>query len=155
MAKKTLQEFFDLRVVKSDGCWVWQKGKATTYGICRRQRAHRVSYELHVGPIPNGLFVLHRCDNPPCVNPKHLFVGTHIQNMDDAILKGRLRSDGNAKVTPEQAAEIIRLVKARQTTKTAIGARFGIGPTSVTLIMRRAARKLPHAKTVRLASAVW
>ncbi len=77
-----------------NGCWVWIGALDTLgYGhltIKRKLRlAHRVSWELANGSIPDGLHVLHHCDNPPCVNPSHLFLGTHLDNMRDMIAKGR------------------------------------------------------------------
>lgn len=77
-----------------DDCWTWNA--ATTefgYGLMnaqgRQQRAHRISYKIHVGDIPEGLQICHHCDNPPCTNPKHLFMGTQDDNMKDASRKGR------------------------------------------------------------------
>ena len=78
---------------KSDGCWLWVGSINHRYGWLvvrgRKVRAHRFSYELAYGLIPVGLLVLHRCDNPPCVRPDHLFVGTQTDNMQDMLRKGR------------------------------------------------------------------
>ena len=74
-------------------CWEWEARKDKGYGRirhgCTHLLAHRVSYELFVGPIPDGLHVRHKCDNPGCVNPHHLEIGTHADNMRDKMGRGR------------------------------------------------------------------
>lgn len=77
-----------------DECWEWPLSRVEPgYGRVRlgktEYRTHRLSWELHFGPIPEDMFVLHHCDNPPCVNPSHLFLGTHQDNMDDMVRKDR------------------------------------------------------------------
>jgi hypothetical protein len=80
--------------VKPSGCWEWNgKGSAQGYGYVYhgngKTLAHRVSWENTFGPVPDGLGVLHKCDNPPCVNPDHFFVGTNADNTRDRNNKGR------------------------------------------------------------------
>ncbi len=81
-------------VAKGDGCWEWQAQRDKDgYGRIERVgrvfRAHRAAYELAYGPIPDGLQVCHTCDNPPCIRPDHLFLGTSRDNWQDSIDKGR------------------------------------------------------------------
>lgn len=120
---------FWTRVVKTDGCWEWNgarsifvKRKGEGYGVMRAQGknqfTHRFSWEIHNGPIPNGLLVLHKCDNPPCVNPDHLFLGTYLDNARDRDSKGRLNHRniygeevGTSKLTTVQVLEMRRLHK--------------------------------------------
>lgn len=77
------------------GCWIWTGARQRAYGkirvFYRDVRAHRFSWEMHKGPIPEGMDVLHHCDNPLCVNPNHLFIGSQRDNMDDMNRKGRGR----------------------------------------------------------------
>lgn len=97
--RQPLEDFW-CRADSSEGphhCWIW-RGAVTApmgYGNVkvdgRNIGAHRRAWELAHGPIPEGMFVLHRCDNPPCVNPAHLFLGTHADNMADMKAKGRVR----------------------------------------------------------------
>lgn len=76
--------------VAPNGCWEWTASKFPDgYGSFDTRRAHREAYKLFVGPIDAGVHVLHRCDNPPCVNPDHLFLGSHKDNMVDKTVKGR------------------------------------------------------------------
>ena len=89
------------RVVTEKGCWLIPAIKAKShdgYALVRYNNRvdglHRMSYEVHVGLIPPRLWVLHKCDNPPCCNPEHLFLGTRKDNMQDASRKGRVVSHG-------------------------------------------------------------
>jgi hypothetical protein len=107
---KSHEERFRARVTTSDGCWSWL-GSTTSdgYGCISafgELRAHRASWVLHHGPIPSGMHVLHRCDNPPCTNPDHLFLGTIADNNRDRNRKGRdvKAFPTRQKVTPEVIA---------------------------------------------------
>jgi HNH endonuclease len=94
-ASRTIKDILSQYSVDENGCWNWSKGcDKDGYGKVTHNyqdlRAHRVSYEHHIGPIPDGLFVLHNCDNPPCINPAHLYAGTAQKNIDDKVARDRL-----------------------------------------------------------------
>jgi hypothetical protein len=103
MNDKTITRFWS-KVSKSDGCWTWAASKrhkgygafvwADGSGAVIQGRAHRFSWELHNGPVPAGKCVLHRCDNPPCVRPDHLFIGSKAENNSDMRRKGRAVAGG-------------------------------------------------------------
>jgi len=108
---KTLMERFMLKVNKTESCWHWigSKNISTGYGAMHVRgkllKAHRVSYELFNGKIPEGLYVCHKCDVPSCVNPEHLFVGSALDNTRDKMKKGRYRN-GSDTVPHELWSEI-------------------------------------------------
>lgn len=111
------------RVLRNDasGCWEFIGPKQKGYGVVARNGgttpAHRYSYELAHGPIPSGLLVCHKCDNHPCVNPEHLFLGTQKDNMQDCAKKGRLNTcrgeAARARVATKLTPEKVRAIRAR------------------------------------------
>ena len=90
----TIRNRFEAKYVKvSSGCWEWIAGRTEDgYGYFRDGkrgvRAHRFSYELYIGKIPDGMLVLHRCNNRKCVNPEHIYIGTQAENIRDSIAAG-------------------------------------------------------------------
>lgn len=97
--RESLEARFWSKVAKSSSCWNWTSVTSKGYGRirygvdrqCKWGPAHRVSWEIHYGNIPEGLWVLHHCDNPKCVRPKHLFLGSALDNSRDMMAKGRQR----------------------------------------------------------------
>lgn len=134
------------------GCMEWQGAQNRDgYGQIRRGRrhegmlgAHRAAWEVAHGPIPEGLPVLHRCDNPPCVNPVHLFLGTNDDNMADKVAKGRQshtrgESHGAAKLTDAQVAEI-RDLYSQGWTQRRIASIFGCSQPHVSVLVNHLKR---------------
>lgn len=121
-AMLSLKEAFERRFIPepNSGCWLWigalsPSKRRPTYGYIRRSRkqsneyAHRLSWRLYMGTVPEGLCVLHQCDTPLCVNPEHLFLGTRTDNAADRTRKGRSahgEQNGMSKLTSDQVREI-------------------------------------------------
>jgi hypothetical protein len=132
-------KFFWEKVVIGPECWGWKaaiasNGRAMYQGV----GASRVSWEIHNGEIPIGMFVLHTCDNPVCVNPKHLFLGTQKDNMQDKYKKGRENlpfgiRNSSAKVSERDAIAIRILYPALSQRK--ISNMYGINQSQVSRIV--------------------
>lgn len=110
--KQDLIKRFLCKVKKTETCWEWIASNRHGYGqFCinfKVLRAHRVSYELFKGRIPEGLYICHACDNRKCVNPEHLWLGTPTDNIQDMIKKGRAKMYGRKGKLNEDKAEEIR-----------------------------------------------
>jgi hypothetical protein len=138
----SLEDRFWSKVAKGDGCWEWQGHRSRGYGELqigrrgaqRKTLAHRISWEMHNGPIPVGLEVCHRCDNPPCVRPDHLFLGTQIDNANDMWSKGR--GVVRAKLNVQQVVEIRRRAAAGAIFRT-LAQEFGVHPATIKDIVNR------------------
>ena len=150
-SERVIQRF--LRKVHFDhsGCWLWTAGKrgSLNYGGFtldgRESLAHRVSWRIFRGKVPEGAHVLHRCDIPNCCRPDHLFLGTHSDNMRDMTRKGRSpagEANGNARLTESMVREIRRQYSSGTHTYKTLGSLFGIPMRTVQGVVTR--RKWNH-----------
>lgn len=141
-ARRSIHERFFEKTERDDstGCLLWIASRHPTgygrfsMGHSRWQRAHRVAWRLVHGEIPSGLFVLHRCDNPSCVEIEHLFLGTQPENMADMRAKGRhVRGEkvGGALLTEEQVLTARREFARGGTTKAALARSLGVHRVTV------------------------
>lgn len=139
---KTTEERFWEKVKKTDGCWEWLGTKSKDRGYIsvagKMISAPRFSYWLHKGEILEGLCVCHTCDNPRCVNPEHLWLGTHADNMKDMRLKGRVKQErnGRAKHSKAEVEEIKKLYATGKYTQRKLGELFGVSHTNVYAICK-------------------
>jgi hypothetical protein len=140
---KSLHERLFSHVIKTESCWLFTAscnrkgyGQLTRYGK-GTILAHRISWEIHNGPIPKGMVVLHKCDNPKCVNPAHLSLGTNAENSRDMVNKGR--SHKRYKLSEADISAIITLLADGRRQKE-IAALFGISQGMVSFINVRHTR---------------
>ncbi len=146
-------------VVADNGCWNWTGTKNGagygTVGLGRavdgKDFAHRCSYRIHKGSIPKGLCVCHKCDNRLCVNPDHLFLGTHADNRLDAIAKGRVswhtpnmiasqprgEEHGRSKLKQRQVDRIRRMFNSGKCNKAQLARKFGVCRATIRNIVFR------------------
>ncbi|GAC1664622.1 MAG: hypothetical protein PVS3B2_00550 [Candidatus Dormibacteraceae bacterium] len=144
----TLSEKIAAKTRRKGACLIWTgQHDAKGYGLLRldgkKQRAHRLVYELHYGEIADGCVILHSCDNPPCVEHTHLSAGVQRANVLDMHAKGRApaqsgESNGNAKLTQEQVAEIRARYKRydRLASTHSLGREYGVSHATISAIIR-------------------
>lgn len=145
----------------SDGeCWPWTGTRSKGYGIFHLSRtqskqqtqfAHRFAWEITNGPVPDKLSVLHHCDNPPCVNPNHLFVGTLGDNLQDARSKGRL-IDGKHLIKVDDAGLLDIKTNYRRGNGKQLAAKYGVSLISILRIVAGTQRKPKRLQAPPLAA---
>lgn len=132
-----------VRKVES-GCWEWTAVRIGGYGAFyaqgQQRKATRVAWTLLNGPIPDGMNILHHCDNPGCVNPEHLYPGTTKQNAEDRVNRGRQpiafgTDNPSAKLCPDDVRMIRRLYATGNYSYKSVGKLFGVGTNAVRCII--------------------
>jgi ribosomal protein L24E len=152
-ARKTSQQKFERFIAEAsaEDCWEWTGARVPWgYGAINirkdgktvRINAHRVAYELYVGPIPKGMFVCHTCDNPPCCNPAHLFLGTAADNSADMVAKSRQsnerkRSPGERNPAALLTENDVIAIRQSKATALAMAKQYGVARTTVNAVRLR------------------
>lgn len=148
LSRTSLVDRMTAQTMRTEGCWEWighigQRGYGQVKDKYKTKLAHRVAYELANGPVPEGMRVCHRCDNPVCVNPAHLFLGTDADNMQDKAAKGRCNPERGekhhaAKLTEMQALDIlVSTLKGKD-----LALMYGVSPATISDI--KTGRKWGH-----------
>ncbi len=128
---------FHAKVERKEGCWLWIGAKHNSYGRVvlngKDYRAHRVAYMLHNGSDPASGLVCHTCDNPPCVNPAHLFLGTHSENTRDMFAKGRHPggSGQNFRDKAKLTEAGVRFIRQSAESHAQLARHFGVDPDTI------------------------
>ena len=141
--EKDIARFWSkVNIEGDDDCWPWKSGLYWDgygqFGIGKKKvRAHRVSYIINIGEIPESLFVLHKCDNPSCVNPKHLWIGTQLDNMQDMKNKGRSTygDTANSKLSEEEVLCILKMASDTDMTDKQIADIYGVDRITINDIL--------------------
>jgi hypothetical protein len=136
---KTLEERVAAYINRAEGCWEWTSARNPQgYGVLRvgegNKLAHRLTYEQAYGPIPLGMYVLHRCDNPGCVRPDHLFLGTLADNNADMRAKGRARGPslkGSAIHNAKLTEAIVRAIRKSPAKGVELARKYGVSQTII------------------------
>lgn len=142
----------------NSGCWIWLGSTRNGYGRLtigsrtdgtrKSISAHRLSFEAHNGPIPDGLYVCHKCDTPACVNPDHLFLGTHMDNVADRERKGRNYpppiSRGNSHPSAKVPDSVIAAIRASDQSSAVEARKYGLNDSYIRQIRRGEHRTTPR-----------
>lgn len=132
--------------VPESGCWLWlggwdAYGYGKTGGSTGSQKAHRLFYEAHIGPIDDGLVICHKCDTPACVNPSHLFAGTDGDNMADSIRKGRRGrlacNVGSANRSAILTENDVLAIRRSRLGITELAQQYGVRQPTISAVLRR------------------
>lgn len=141
------ETWFWSKVARSEGCWLWTGTRHKEgYGMLRvpgdrsYKRAPRIAWLLTYGEIPDGMLIRHTCDNPPCVRPSHLLVGSTVDNVGDKVSRGRqLKGEqvSNAVLTGDDVITIRNLYSTGRWTHQELAAMFGVSQTPIALLLNR------------------